>query len=50
MSCTFWIRRKKRAAELAQEQAAKEAAAPYKVEPVEEEVKKPKKGVKKNDK
>lgn len=50
LSATFWIRRKKKAAELAKEQAAKEAAAPDKVEPVEGEVKKPKKGVKKNEK
>ena len=46
MSCTFWLKRKKRAAELAKQQAAKEAAVPYKLEPAEE--KKPKK-VKKHE-
>ena len=50
MSCTFWIRRKRLAAEQAQKQAAQEAAAPYKVEPAGDEVKKPKKGVKKHEK
>lgn len=50
MSATFWIRRKKKAAELAKQQAAAETAAPYKVEPAGEEVKKPKKGVKKHEK
>lgn len=49
MSCTFWMRRKKKAAELAQKQAAEKTAAPYKLEPAEGESKKPKK-VKKNDK
>ena len=40
LSATFWnIRRRKRAAEL-EKQAAVEAAAPYKLEPAVEEVKK----------
>lgn len=42
MSCTFWLRRKKKAAELAKKQVDREVATPYKVEPIEE-VKRPKK-------
>jgi hypothetical protein len=45
MSCTFWNLRRRRAAELAKQQAA-EKEAPYKVEPAEE--KKPTKKVKKD--
>lgn len=46
MSATFWNIRRRRAAELAKQQAVKDSEAPYKLEPAEE-VKKPKK-VKKN--
>lgn len=50
LSATFWnIRRRKRAAELAKQQAAVEAAAPYKLEPAVEEVKAPKKKAVKKD-
>lgn len=48
MSATFWNIRRRRAAEIArQQQAARDAEAPYKVEPAEAE-KKPAKKVKKH--
>lgn len=46
MSATFWNLRRRKAAELARQQAAKNVEAPYKIEPAEE--KKPAKKVKKN--